>query len=981
MSTSAVTTPVPGDMEGQPQQQQQLLHELAQARAAIQTLAGQVEAQQTQLNQMSQARRDSRLSDLSGMIPTHELLRVPNQSASSSFTPIVDTRTLGKPEVFKSDPAEYSDWSFVLKSYLACISPDYIDLLDRIAGSRVSMPNRLLGETDRKLSTQLYYILVMLVKGRALDVVQNTGPGEGAEAMRRLEEMFHPRVASRFVGTLSLILNTRFSGEDLEAELEAFEKTIRRYEQESSKSIDDEMLMGIIINGIQDNSIRDHVIRNASRLTSYQSVRAELLEMSRTSRVLAQMPSPMEIGAVPQKGKKGDGKGKGKPKGKGDGKPTSSNKGNGKGKGGKPDNPHRDKECRYCKKMGHIKADCRKRMADEKAAKGKQNSQRKPNAAAPHDDEPEPLSAAVDGTLPELIAAFPNSSKHVLVDTGAGSHLFEKDFDPNATNTTKGSSSGMVTVTGETLNTGFKKKSVIAVDSGQKFSVEYCESDKINFSVLSAGQAAQCGVWTIIGPEFQALVQDKNAKDLKSILDRIPSIPLKKNRGVFWLPVKPQKGTNSIAGSTAGHDVGSSTHDVLGAVRPAAKTVPAEAYAEEGAPSGEGDVEIVAEGPQPEEVAEGPLPPIGETPEEVSEDTRKPKAKKIPDHVSKEEFNTHMLTHLPARTWCDFCMKGKVREDGHFRRPEGVNPSEVPQVSMDYCFLGRYINKTPGEATEKTVAELKTAQDDEEGALPVLVITDEKSGCIFAGVVNKGVDKYAVHLVTEALKSTGRQKVILMTDAEPSIRALAEAAAKEWGKDGKEALIQVAPRESHASNGAAERAILEVAKQARTIASALEHHFPDYKVMPNHKIYGWLIRHSAWLISRFLVKADGRTPYERLRGREYRGEIAEWAETVHYKVATTEKGKLDPQSALGLWLGKSLQSDEHLIGTEQGIRRCRTIWRRPENKRWDRKLFDNFKGTPWQPRGGPTAVPGAPGLQACQHQGHLRVTGVVFTSR
>lgn len=60
----------------------------------------------------------------------------------------------------------------------------------------------------------------------------------------------------------------------------------------------------------------------------------------------------------------------------------------------------------------------------------------------------------------------------------------------------------------------------------------------------------------------------------------------------------------------------------------------------------------------------------------------------------------------------------------------------------------------------------------------------------------------------------------------------------------------------------------------------------------------------------------------------------------------------------GNWIRS--QPDEHLIGTEQGIRRCRTIWRRPENKRWDRKLFDNFKGTPWQPRGGPTAVPGAP---------------------
>ena len=46
--------------------------------------------------------------------------------------------------------------------------------------------------------------------------------------------------------------------------------------------------------------------------------------------------------------------------------------------------------------------------------------------------------------------------------------------------------------------------------------------------------------------------------------------------------------------------------------------------------------------------------------------------------------------------------------------------------------------------------------------------------------------------------------MILMTDAEPSIRALAEAAGKEWGK---ECQIQVAPRESHASNGAARKGL------------------------------------------------------------------------------------------------------------------------------------------------------------------------------
>ena len=222
----------------------------------------------------------------------------------------------------------------------------------------------------------------------------------------------------------------------------------------------------------------------------------------------------------------------------------------------------------------------------------------------------------------------------------------------------------------------------------------------------------------------------------------------------------------------------------------------------------------------------------------------------------------------------------------------------------------------------------------------MLVITDEKIGCVFAGAVAKGVNAYALHLVTEALKFTGRQKVIL------SIRALAEAGAKEWGK---ECQLQVAPRESHASNGAAERAILELARQARTLVSGLEPHFPEFKMLPTHKTYGWIIKHAAWLLTRYLVKLDGRTPYERLRGREYRGEIAEGFETVHYKVASTQKGKLNPQLAIGVWLGKSLMSDKHLIGTDQGIRRYRSIWWRPENKRWEKKTFEGFKELPWQP--------------------------------
>ena len=332
----------------------------------------------------------------------------------------------------------------------------------------------------------------------------------------------------------------------------------------------------------------------------------------------------------------------------------------------------------------------------------------------------------------------------------------------------------MVTVTGEPLSTGSLKRSIITTDAGN-FSIDYAESDKVKFSVLSAGKAAERGTWTVIGPGQQCMILGRNANKIQKALVETEKIRLVKKRGVYWLPAKPCQSAGSPA-------KGAGSAAPLAAVRPAAKTVPAEAYQEE-LPEQEG---ARVEPPPGVRVEPPPnveeLPVVGEPPSEVSPDIRKPKSKKIPDNVSQEEYNSHMLTHLPLRSWCDHCMKGKVREDGHFKRNPSSNPSEVPRVSMDYCYLGRVV-KSVGQdiPSEDKIEDLKTAQDEEEGTVPVLVITDEKTGCVFAGAVAKGVNMYSVHLVTEALKFTGRQKVILLTDAEHSIRALAEAAANEWG--------------------------------------------------------------------------------------------------------------------------------------------------------------------------------------------------------
>ena len=232
-----------------------------------------------------------------------------------------------------------------------------------------------------------------------------------------------------------------------------------------------------------------------------------------------------------------------------------------------------------------------------------------------------------------------------MVDTGAGSHLFTKDFDPCAQSSLPSSKHHLITVTGEPSEMGERKKSLIEAEASSgnqcKFTMDYDESEKMNFSVLSAGNPADAGVWTIIGPNIQCMVRSNETQHIKKFPKNVDTIPLVKKRGVFWLPTSLQSagGPASRAGGTAG---------VLGAVKAAAKTVPARLIEEERqeAPGPEGQPLVSSrsrdQDPNPPEVERGDVEV------EISEEGRKPRAKKISEHVSHEEFHTRMLTHSNA---------------------------------------------------------------------------------------------------------------------------------------------------------------------------------------------------------------------------------------------------------------------------------------------------------------------------------------------
>ena len=137
------------------------------------------------------------------------------------------------------------------------------------------------------------------------------------------------------------------------------------------------------------------------------------------------------------------------------------------------------------------------------------------------------------------------------------------------------------------------------------------------------------------------------------------------------------------------------------------------------------------------------------------EEARKAKGTKVPIKPSKEEVDEHMLTHLPFRSWCPHCIRGKSKGRPH--KKAGEEQKEVPTIALDYTFMHESQNK------------------HEEKGMPILVIKDIKqddtgTGMIFAQVVpQKGVQPFAVKTLAGVVAQLGHQELILRSDGEPAI--------------------------------------------------------------------------------------------------------------------------------------------------------------------------------------------------------------------
>ena len=142
------------------------------------------------------------------------------------------------------DPMKYADWSFKLRSYFGAVDQRYQEELMKTESSSTPRLNADLGSEESALSTQMYYILVMTTAGAALDKCHNAGVNEGFEAWRQFVMEWEPKLRTRYVGLLMNVLGYTFR-DDIPTKLAAFERLVHDNENQSTKTVDDDIKIGV----------------------------------------------------------------------------------------------------------------------------------------------------------------------------------------------------------------------------------------------------------------------------------------------------------------------------------------------------------------------------------------------------------------------------------------------------------------------------------------------------------------------------------------------------------------------------------------------------------------------------------------------------------------------------------------------------------------------------------------------------------------
>eukprot|EP00959_Pyramimonas_sp_CCMP1952_P000694 13509-Pyramimonas_sp.AAC.1 len=112
-------------------------------------------------------------------------------------------------------------------------------------------------------------------------------------------------------------------------------------------------------------------------------------------------------------------------------------------------------------------------------------------------------------------------------------------------------------------------------------------------------------------------------------------------------------------------------------------------------------------------------------------------------------------------------------------------------------------------------------------------------------------------------------------------------------------------------------------------------------------ILSWIVKQVTFAQNSFQYKRNGRAAYEDLKMVKYRSPLLNFAEDVLAKKSGVPRDRLTSAWLAGVWLGRSTDADERIVGAALGIVMARAVKKRPEELQWDKGAFDKMVFPMW----------------------------------
>ena len=268
-----------------------------------------------------------------------------------------------------------------------------------------------------------------------------------------------------------------------------------------------------------------------------------------------------------------------------------------------------------------------------------------------------------------------------------------------------------------------------------------------------------------------------------------------------------------------------------------------------------------------------------------------------PGEPTKEERSAHEATHMPFRSWCRHCVRGRgVAAPHRIKKKKDKEAEESsPKICIDSAFLGK--------------------EDEEANRHPIIVMHDKRSKAvagIYAG--KKGVVEWVGKWVTEVIEDWGygNMSIIMKSDQENAIKALKKHVAEK--RVNVETIMEESPKKDSASNGAVERAIRTWAGQFRTIKDAYEFK-SGMSLKVNEPITTWMMLWTGEVLDKYKEHDNGRTSYENRKGRKWVRLAIPFGEAVLFRILVdkTRRNKFTGELRDGIVLGVKGRTSEYYV--------------------------------------------------------------------